>query len=285
MVKAVTTLTVTLNDQTLIAPEKVKLASGDIESVFLKAEFDDAWAEFAARSASFYTSHDSTPHEVLLIDNQCTIPPEVLAKPGTLYVGIVGVTADGSAMKTSTEVSYKISKGASHAYTTLTPEMDMYQQYLAAVMKAVSPAQDVLLARLEERIAQHEVEISEEYARFKGALVEMIRPVTAWENNDVTNKKWYGSSTNTVNVDLSNYSSFLVVFYEKGKISGSEYSVYPTLVGSPMIVEKGVTYRMEIRNDNSEVVGRNFTITDNGVEFGGTNYYCLIPAKIIGFGC
>ena len=71
-----TTLPVTLGDQTLIAMEKVKIASGDIESVFLKVEFDENWAEFTARSASFYTSHDATAQEIMLIDNQCTIPAD-----------------------------------------------------------------------------------------------------------------------------------------------------------------------------------------------------------------
>lgn len=283
-----TTLNVVLNDQTLIAAEKVKLASGDIDSVFLNVEFDAAWNEFPNRTASFFTSRNATPHEVLLIDNECTIPAEVLAKSCTLYVGIIGVSADGTAVKTSSNVSFKIAQGANHSHTTVAPELDMYQQYLAAMMKAVSPAQEVLFARLEERIAQHEVEIAEEYARFKGALVEMVRPVTVWENEEFNDYKWYDqSSTVTVNVDLSNYSSFLVVFYEKG-YHGTSGTFYPegSLVGSPMIVEKGITYSMKLMGSNNNFITREFTLTDEGAVFEPASLaYRIIPAKIIGFGC
>ena len=290
-----TTLKVTLNDQVLIAAERVKIASGDINSVALAVEIDDLWDVFPNRTASFYTSHNSTPHEVLLIDNQCIIPPEVLSLPGILYVGIIGVSADGESAKTSSIASFKIIPGAAHSYTTVKPELDLYQQYLKAMMEAVAPAQEVLLARLEERITEHEVEISEEYSRFKGALVEMIRPVTVWENTETTDMKWYDSSTNTVSVDLKNYSSFLVVFYESGYYAVDGYHVNSTLVGSPMIVEKGVQYEMKTHDGHGgKKSRRNFTLTDEGVVFGYCEYgdtyqnkggFWFIPAKIIGFGC
>lgn len=144
-----TTLPVTLSDQTLIAMEKVKIASGDIESVFLKAEFDETWADFTARSASFHTSNNPTTHEELLIDNQCTIPADYLAQPGTLYVGIIGVKADGNAVKTSSVIGFKIVQGANHAYTTIKPKLDMYQQFLNAVKAEVDPITQMVKAELE----------------------------------------------------------------------------------------------------------------------------------------
>lgn len=282
-----TTLNVVLNDQTLIAAEKVKLASGDIDSVFLNVEFDAAWDEFPHRTASFFTSRNTAPIERLLTDDQCIVPADVLAKSCTMYVGIIGVSEDGSTVKTSDNVRFKIVQGANHSQTTISPKLNLYQQYLEAVKKAVSPAQEVLLARLEKRIKEHEVEIGEEYARFKGALVEMIQPVTAWTNNDKNNSEWFvGNDNITVNVDLSNYSSFLVVFYQEGYyMSGNQYNVNPTLVGSPMIVEKGITYSVEIRDGGNGIVSRNFTLTDEGAVFEpASSGYCLIPAKIIGFG-
>lgn len=292
-----TTLNVILNDQTLIAAEKVKLASGDIDSVFLNVEFDAAWDEFPHRTASFFTSRNATPIERLLTDDQCIVPADVLAKSCTMYVGIIGVSEDGSTVKTSDNVRFKIVQGANHSQTTISPKLNLYQQYLEAVKKAVSPAQEVLLARLEKRIKEHEVEIAEEYARFKGALVEMIRPVTAWENDEPTNAKWFNSSTNTVNVDLSNYSSFLVVFYEHGNNTGYNYTVSSILVGSPMIVEKGVKYYIETSEGHGDNPSRRgFTLTDEGAVFDPCEYkinasnsynsggYWFIPAKIIGFG-
>lgn len=278
---------VATNDQILIAAEKLKIASGDINSVIFVAEFDATWDEFVNRSASFYTSHNSNPIDSLMVENECVVPAEVLANPGTLYAGIVGVTADGQRIKTTNYVGFKIIKGAEHSHTTVAPELNLYQQYLSAVMNAVSPAHEVLLARLEERIKEHEVEIAEEYARFKGALVEMIQPVTVWENNELNDYKWHSpSETNTVNVDLSNYSSFLVVFYEKSyQSSGGVHTVYSPLVGSPMIVEKGTRHQMEIRDGNNGIVTRGFTLTDEGAVFEPpTIGWTLIPAKIIGFG-
>jgi hypothetical protein len=149
MVKAMTMIRVMLNDQSLIAAEKVKIASGDIESVFLSAEFDENWTDFTVRTASFYTSHDSNPIEMLLTGNQCTVPAEVLAKPGTLYVGIVGATTDGSAVKTSTITGFKISQGANHAYTTIAPVLSLYQQFLSAVKAEVDPIVKEAKSKLE----------------------------------------------------------------------------------------------------------------------------------------
>lgn len=156
-----TTLKVATSDQTLIAMEKVKIASGDIESVFLDVEFCEAWGSFINRTASFYTSYDSTVHEILLIDDHCIIPAEVLAKPGTLYVGIVGVSADGSAVKTSAITGFKISQGAVHGYSTIAPELDAFQQYLAAMKAETAPMYHHMLGEVDELIAATQVRVNE----------------------------------------------------------------------------------------------------------------------------
>lgn len=150
-VKPLTTLNTLTNDQTLIAAEKIKLASGDIDSVFLAVEFDAAWDEFVNRSASFYTSFNSNVEEVLLTDDKCTVPSKMLEQEGTLFIGVIGVSADGKRVKTSTYAKYTLIKGAEHAFTTIKPTLDLYQQYLIAVDEKTAPIITALQANFEKK--------------------------------------------------------------------------------------------------------------------------------------
>lgn len=145
-----TTIRLLTSGQHLGAVQKVKLASGDVDSVFLEVSFDSSWDEFAARTAVFYTSHDDTVFEMLLTDNKCTVPHEVLAKEGIMFIGIRAVTTDGAKIKTSSIVKLKIVQGANAAYTTISPTMDLYQQYLAAIDNKLAPIRLDIDARLGE---------------------------------------------------------------------------------------------------------------------------------------
>ena len=138
-------------DQILIAEEKVKLASGDVNSVKLQVNFDSAWDDFPARTAIFYTSQDSLNREMLLINNECTVPAEVLAEVATLFVGVRGVAADGMAVKTSSFVKYSIIQGAAGGHT-IKPEMDLYRQFLAAMDAKIDPIYQAYVQRIEERM-------------------------------------------------------------------------------------------------------------------------------------
>lgn len=134
-----TTLKVMTNDQTLLFVEKPTLAAGDMNSVQLNVQFDSTWDKYVNRSATFYTSTDSTVYEMLLIDGACIIPHEVLADPCTMYVGVRGITEDGSALKTSTVVKCKIYEGAAISRDTAEPSPDLYMQYLTAMDGKVNP--------------------------------------------------------------------------------------------------------------------------------------------------
>lgn len=216
MVKAMTMIRVMLNDQSLIAAEKVKIASGDIESVFLSAEFDENWADFTVRTASFHTSHDSTPIEMLLTDNQCTVPAEVLAKPGTLYVGIVGATADGSAVKTSTITGFKISQGANHAYTTIAPVLSLYQQFLSAVKAEVDPIVKEAKSKLE---AKYEAEYEAIKAKFLKPcdFSKTIHTINA-VNDDETNAgtMWYATQDCWASLHVKGSNAFSAIMSVDG---------------------------------------------------------------------
>ena len=125
-----TTISLYANDQLLTVVFKPKIASGDMNSVLLHVDFDSIWDRFA-KSAVFFTSNDDTVYEMILTDGECTVPHEVLAESGTLFVGIRGVAAD-NAVKTSTLVKYKIDDGAPVGDgTTVEPTPDVYKQILA----------------------------------------------------------------------------------------------------------------------------------------------------------
>ena len=146
-----TTIHLITNDQMLIAVQKPKIASGDVNSVLLHVDFDTAWDEYTAKSAIFYTSQDSTKHEMLLTNNECTVPSEVLAEAGILFIGINGTTADGQAIKTSTIVKYKIAEGAKSGEVTLYPELNMYQQFLAALDEKMNPVTENIDLQLSDQ--------------------------------------------------------------------------------------------------------------------------------------
>lgn len=148
-----TTIRLLTSGQHLGAVQKVKLASGDVDSVFLDVSFDSSWDEFTARTAVFYTSQDDTVLEMLLIDNKCTVPHEVLAKEGTLFIGVRAVTTDGTKIKTSSIVKLKIVQGANAAYTTISPTMDLYQQYLAALREGAEPILNKIKADVDAYVA------------------------------------------------------------------------------------------------------------------------------------
>jgi hypothetical protein len=266
-VKAVTTLKVTLSDQTLIAAEKVRIASGDIDSVRLTVEFDEMWTRFDSKTASFYTSHDSTPIERLLSNNRCVVPPEVLEKPGILYIGIIGVTADGESVKTSSIVSFKITQGASHAYTTLKPTMSLYQQFLAAAKAEVDPVSKAFKA-----------EIMADYEAVKNDLIPLLNGEVVWTNPDSSVE----FEAQPIPIDLRDYKKIKVVFRHQASDNfGGGYSESDASV-------KGLSYHHYCGSfSGSDITfARAFSFGDDGVDFGDakmsgdTKNSYIVPVEI-----
>lgn len=188
-----TTLNTLTNDQTLIAAEKIKLASGDIDSVFLAVEFDAAWDEYVNRSASFYTSFNSNVEEILLTDDKCTVPAKMLEQEGTLFIGVIGVSADGKRVKTSTYAKYTLIKGAEHAFTTIKPTLDLYQQYLIAVDEKTAPIIKALQANFEEKYA---------------GLLQAMTGDVLWTNPDTSIE----FEEQSIALDLAEYQRIRIVF-------------------------------------------------------------------------
>lgn len=263
--------------QQLINASKVVVASGDINSVQLCVEFDSAeWKEYPARSATFYTSKDATVHEMLLLNDKCIVPFEVLTEACVLFIGVRGVSADGERVKTSSLVKYKVSEGAPIGDKTLTPTMDLYQQYLAAVKAEADP----VIAAFKEEVQ------AEANAAIARVSTEVNRTVL-WENPDATAV----FPATTIEQDLSGFQSFRVIY----KNSTSEGYGY----GEQVISAKGIRYNLigHRAGDGTATSWafhfRGITISDTGIVFEDTDTPYdstpetknnhVVPVQIIGY--
>lgn len=245
--------------QQLISANKVVVAAGDVNSVELNVEFDSAWMDYPARSATFYTSKNEAVQEMLLLNDKCIVPFEVLEESCVLFIGVRGVSADGERQKTSTLAKYKISEGAPAGDKTLTPTMDLYQQYLAALKAEADP----ILTALKEELQASIQEVTETANQIFSSRLE---GVVLWETenmNDYSNK-----GEHTCIFDASEYKTFRVLYGE-----------YETTV-----TEKGKeTIAGEVWDGNDLYL--NVVITDTGMTFHHATYRDdeAIPAKVIGY--
>ena len=276
----------------LIVSEKVTIASGDINSAAIAVEFDEAWANYPAKTAIFKNDKVTGNIEVLMVDNKCTIPAEVLQKNGTLKISIRAASIDGAALKTSTKIRYTIAEGASPGTTTLTPTMDLYQQYLAAMNEKAEPLFEEYKKQMD---AEHEANMAAmetEHARFKAEFLKLLEPVVLWENPDPLNTKSFNTTKdntdNTIVIegDFSGFKYYTVVFtleVEGGKSTRGN-------ICSPF-VEKGVEQTCYWREfSDLRTVRKSFVVNDNDVTFTVfdttgvmTEGCCLIPYQILGF--
>lgn len=264
-----TTLYLTTSDQHLITAQKVKIASGDINSVQLSVTFDSLWDNYPARTAVFYTSNDDTKIEVLLIDDACIIPPEVLTEPCILYVGIRGVSSDGAKVKTTAIVQHKIVPGVGAGATTIEPTMNLYQQYIAAMDARVDPIFNEIKSRLAEQQAAHMAEIT-----------DLLTPVPLWTNESPDEN----FEAQTIEMDLSEFKRISILF-----LSSSSYGYFESFY-----TERNIMYveneKKGTSGTSNDVQHRKLTITDTGISFEDVtntlnekkNKY-IIPIKITGY--
>lgn len=257
-----TTLYLTTSDQHLITAQKVKIASGDINSVQLCVTFDSLWDNYPERTAVFYTSNDETKIEVLLIDNACVIPSEVLSESCILYVGIRGVSSDGTKVKTTAIVQHKIIPGVGAGATTIAPTMDLYQQYIAAMDNRVDPIFNEIKASLAAQ------------------LTDFFEPVV-WENPSPEEE----FAAQTIEMDLTKCKRFSVLFRNRLIDNNQTCCEF-------WFSKKGFTFSTHetIGSDmSSNISKRNVLFEDDGVQFfegmydGSTNNTRLIPIKITGY--
>lgn len=123
-----TVITARCIDQTLQITNIPKITSGGENEVRVEVSFCEKWDSFG-KTAIFYRSENQVYH-VVMTNDTCVIPREVMAEPGYLYFSILGV--DSTSVRTSEVVVLEVAQGAITGLGTLVPLPDVYKQILAA---------------------------------------------------------------------------------------------------------------------------------------------------------
>lgn len=122
-----TTIYARAQDQVLTATILPKLACNNRKSVKLHVDFDSVWDGYA-KSALFYTSNDPTVYpEALSSSGECTIPHEVLAEQGRLFITIQGINSSTGQLKSTTPINYKVLPGTPSLVVS-DPSPSVYEQ-------------------------------------------------------------------------------------------------------------------------------------------------------------
>lgn len=252
-------------DQVLMTTHKVKIASGDIDSVTLEVTFDEKWDAFTSKTAIFDNSNytESIPDR-LLVDGRCVVPWEALSVAGALTIGIVGDAVDGR-KKTSTLAKLNILPGAKLGTTTVSPSLDLYQQYIDAMANLCDPVSLRFNALMDEHDETFQQRMEELDTYMQGELV--------WENSNPTSAYGGGGFSGK---DLSKYVRVEVVVYENTDAAvvtrtyarvGETVRVYGKQVGGNAIQESRTC---EVRSD--------------GISFGQSySNYEAIPFRVYGY--
>ena len=149
-----TTIFAKTNDQVLTATILPSVASGNHNSVRLHVDFCAKWAGLTT-SAVFYTSKDPTPYEVLFsADSNATVPAEVLAQAGRLFIYVKGVSATTAKVKSSTPLFLKVLPGTPSLVVS-DPAASVYAQLLSAY-GSTDQALSALCARVDALLALEE---------------------------------------------------------------------------------------------------------------------------------
>lgn len=122
-----TVITAKCVDQTLRITNLPKLTSGGAEEVRIEVTFCELWSGLG-KTAVFYRNKGKV-YQVVMVDDACVIPYEVMMEPGKVYFGLVGV--QGATMRTSEVVALTVEQGAIVAAVTV-PLPDVYAQILTA---------------------------------------------------------------------------------------------------------------------------------------------------------
>lgn len=121
------TIKAKVTDQNFIFTESPQIYSGDINTDHLKFEFDEVWTGYT-KTAVFYNDVANRYYAVLH-DDECTIPHEVMATDGKVFIGVFGVLDDK--VITSEVLFYDIGKGAIVSDEMPEPSPTIWAQILA----------------------------------------------------------------------------------------------------------------------------------------------------------
>lgn len=114
-------------DQAMRVTSLPKLASGGAEEIRVEVTFCSMW-DGMGKTAVFYRNKGKV-YQVVMVEDACIIPYEVMAEPGKVYFGVVGV--EGETVRTSEVVALTVQQGSIIAAVPV-PLPDVYKQILTA---------------------------------------------------------------------------------------------------------------------------------------------------------
>jgi hypothetical protein len=186
---------------------------------------------------------------VFLDNGKCTVPHEVLAKPGELLIGIRGVNPEGQVIRATTLVKYRIESGAPAGDgTVVEPTPDVYQQILAK-LENVGGNVDLTGYATEQYVKN--------YAQPKGNYLndEQIRQAIANYLRDNPVQTGSTAAIGTVNLLAANwvgsenlYSQVVII---EGVTENSQVDLTPSVDQLVVFYEKDLTLVTE--NDGGVV--------------------------------
>ena len=122
-----TTIKLKVIDENIEFTSSPPIYSGGINTISTLFDFGDIWESFT-KTAVFYREI-TKPYQVVLKDDECLIPHEVMTTAGRIYIGVFGVKGDK--VKTSEVVYYDIGIGVMTHGSIGEPSDDIWQQILA----------------------------------------------------------------------------------------------------------------------------------------------------------
>ena len=122
-----------LNGQELNYSKKNILANNSQDFLIAKFDFSEEW-DNTEKTAIFYNTEDKI-YNVLLKDNSCIIPHEVLQENNLFYVGVFGI--NGTERITSTIINIRLENGAYKiGETPSEPSEDVYAQIISLMQES-----------------------------------------------------------------------------------------------------------------------------------------------------
>ena len=122
-----TTIKLKVIDENIEFTSSPPIYSGDVNTISTLFDFSDVWEGFT-KTAVFYREI-AKPYQVVLKDDECLIPHEVMMTAGRIYIGVFGVKDDK--VKTSEVVFYDIGTGVMTFGSISEPSDEIWQQILA----------------------------------------------------------------------------------------------------------------------------------------------------------
>ena len=140
-------------DQVLQLVNAPRIASGGKKEVRAEFEFCPLW-DGLTKTAVFYKDPKEV-YPMLLVEDACDVPDEVLAEPGIFNIGVFANGADALPLRTSNLLALLVEPGAPAEATAVPapPTPGIYEQIVAEVAR---------LAQVGEEIKQQQEEFEAE---------------------------------------------------------------------------------------------------------------------------